>query len=125
MNRKYVAASIAFAIVSAGSAAHAQSAGNLLGAPITAVGNAVTGVGVAHAGIAPTVNNVSPTVEPATDGVTNAIVAAGTGISGTGQQASASGLRVGTTASGRPLVSVGTTNPNQQGSVAAVLNAHP
>ena len=125
MTRGILITSFTFAVLTTASTGHAQMAGNLVGAPVTALGNAVTGLGAAHAGIAPTVSHLSPTVEPVTDGVTNAIVAAGTGISGTGQNASANGVQVGATSSGRPLVSVGTSNPGQQGSLAAVLNGHP
>lgn len=107
-----------------GTAAQAQSAGNLLGTPVVVAGNLLTGAAAAHAGIAPTVNHVSPSAEPLTDGVTNAIGAAGAGTTSTGSEIQANGLRVGQTSSGKPAVSVGATQPANQGSVAAVLNGH-
>lgn len=104
--------------------AQAQSAGNLLGAPLVAGGNLLNGAAAAHAGIAPSVNQASPSVEPLTDGVTNAIAAAGAGASGSGSQVQANGLRVGSTSSGQPIASVGATQPANQGTVAALFNGH-
>lgn len=117
----YAALSIAILIPAT---AHAQSAGNLLGSPVVAAGNIVSGVaGLHHQALAPTVNGVVPTVGAATDGVTNALGAVGSGVTVTGQAIQQNGVVVGgPTTGGAPLVSVGSSNPATQGTVAAVAN---
>lgn len=107
-------------------AAQAQSVGNLLGSPVVAAGNIVTGVGALHhQALAPTVVGVAPNVGSVADGVTTALVNAGNGVAGTGQSVQSSGVIVGgATTGGAPLVSVGVSNPAQQGSVASLLNGH-
>jgi hypothetical protein len=106
--------------LSISSVAGAQTAGNLLGAPVTAVGGVVSNLGTVHARIAPLVTTVVPSANPVADGVTSGIRAVGAGVTGTGNSIQANGLLVGSSA-GRPLVSVGAP-PAHQGSVAAVLN---
>jgi hypothetical protein len=116
----------AFAGLSAAAPASAQSAGNLIGAPLVGAGVAVSGVaGAHHAGPAQVVNGVSPTLAPVTDGVTRAIGSVGDGVAGTGQSVQANGVVVGTQAGQQPLASVGATNPAGQGSVVSVLGGHP
>jgi len=103
--------------------AHAQTAGNLLGAPLVATGNVVYAVSAGHAQIAPTVNRVSPSVEPATDTVTNVLATSGFGVALTGANIQKNGVLVGASSTGgKPLVSVGATAAGNQGSLAAVLN---
>lgn len=106
--------------------AQAQSIGNLLGSPIVAAGNIVSGVsGLHHQVLAPTVTGVTPTVAPVADGVTHALGNVGAGVSGLGQGVQTNGVAVGgSTTGGAPLVSVGSSNPATQGSVAALLNGH-
>jgi hypothetical protein len=99
----------------------AQSVGNLLGGPVVAAGNIVSGVAaIHHQALAPTVSGVVPTVAPVADGVTNALGAVGSGVAATGQSVQQNGVVVG--AGGAPLVSVGSSNPATQGTVAAVAN---
>lgn len=105
------------------SAANAQlSTSSALGAPAVLGGDTVSGAAAGHAGVAPTVNQVLPAAEPATDGVTNALAAAGTGLTGTGQNIQANGLTVGTTGNGRPVASVGVNDSRKSGTVVGVLN---
>ncbi len=111
-----------FAGLGIGAAAQAQTASNLLGTPLVASGNLINGAASAHAGIAPTVNQVSPSAEGVTDGVTNAIAAAGAGVSGSGSQVQANGLLVGRRSNGQPLVSAGANNPANQGTLVAAAN---
>jgi hypothetical protein len=50
----------------------------------------------------------------------------GNALTATGQSAQSNGVTVGgATTGGAPLVSVGSSNPATQGSVAAVLNGQP
>lgn len=119
---KSVATIIASATFMFAAGANAQTAGNLLGAPVVTAGGLVSTAAAGHARIAPIVNRLSPTVEPVTDGVTNALAAAGAGVTSTGQSIQSNGLQVGSTSSGQPLVSVGKTQASTQGSVAALLN---
>lgn len=112
--------------LSLGTSAPAQTAGNLLGAPLAGVGTAVSGAAAAHhTGPAQVVNSVSPTLAPATDGVSNALAAVGQGVTTTGQGVQANGVVVGTQAGQRPLLSVGAGNPASQGSLVSALNGHP
>lgn len=116
----------ALTALSLGTTASAQTAGNLLGAPLTGVGAVVSGAAAAHhAGPAQVVNGVSPTLAPATDGVTSALAAVGQGVTATGQGVQANGVVVGTQAGQKPLLSVGTSNPASQGSLVSALNGHP
>ena len=103
--------------------AHAQTAGNLLGAPLVAGGGVISAAAAGHAQIAPTVNRISPSVEPATDTVTNTLAVAGFGVTATGAGIQNNGVLVGASSTGgKPLVSVGATAAGNQGSLAAVLN---
>jgi hypothetical protein len=106
------------------SGAQAQTAGNLLGAPLITTGSVLGSVAAGHAQIAPTVNKLSPTVEPVTDTVTNVLAVTGFGVASTGLGIQQKGVLVGSSASGKPLVSVGATAAANQGSLAAVLNGH-
>ena len=107
-------------------AAQAQSVGNLLGSPVVAAGNIVTGAaGLHHQALAPTVTGVTPSIAGTADGVTNALGAVGSGLTATGQGVQSNGVVVGgATTGGAPLVSVGSSNPATQGSVAALLNGN-
>ncbi len=125
MNRILILAAGACITATAGSAANAQAVGNLLGTPLVGVGNLLANTAGLHAGVATTVNTVAPGAENATDGVTNAITAVGSGVSASGNNISANGVQLVRGANGRPLVSVGTSAPANQGSVAALLNGHP
>lgn len=113
------------AVLGIGGAAQAQTASNILGAPLVAAGNGVNGAAAAHAGIAPVVNAAAPSAENVTDGVTNAVAAVGAGVTGSGQRVQSDGLLVGQTSNGQPLVSVGATAPGNQGRVASVLGGRP
>jgi hypothetical protein len=109
-------------------AAQAQTAGSLLGSPVVAAGNIVQGAaGLHHQALAPTVTGVAPNIGAGlADGVTNGLANVGNGLTGTGHNIQANGVTVGgATTGGAPLVSVGASNPAQQGSVAALLNGHP
>lgn len=103
---------------------HAQTAGNLLGAPLVAGGGVLSAAAAGHAQIAPTVNRISPTVEPVTDTVTNVLAVAGGGVTAAGAGVQTNGVLVGSSSTGKPLLSVGATAPANQGSLAAVLNGH-
>ena len=102
--------------------AQAQTAGNLLGAPLITAGSTLGTVAAGHAQIAPTVNRISPTVEPLTDTVTNTLAVTGFGVAATGVGIQKNGVLVGSSSTGKPLLSVGATAPANQGSLAAVLN---
>ena len=115
------AATIGVIALSISSVSKAQTAGNLLGAPVTATGQVVSTVATVHAHVAPAVTALVPSAKPHADGVTGAVAAAGTGVTGTGNSIQANGLLVGSSG-GKPLVSVG-ANPSHQGSVAAIANA--
>lgn len=117
-------AMVSFLSVALATGAHAQTAGNLLGAPLVAGGGVLSAASAGHAQIAPTVNRISPTAEPVTDTVTNVLGVAGSGVTGAGAGIQANGVLVGSSSTGKPLVSVGATAPANQGSLAAVLNGH-
>ncbi len=104
--------------------ANAQTAGNLLGAPLVAGGGVLSAAAAGHAQIAPTVNKISPTAEPLTDTVTTVLGQTGFGVTYAGKNIQDNGVVVGSSSTGKPLVSVGNTNPAGQGSLAAVLNGH-
>ncbi len=124
MKHLHCLAMVSLLSVALATAAHAQTAGNLLGAPLVAGGGVLSAAAAGHAQIAPTVNRISPTVEPVTDTVTNVLGVAGFGVASTGVSIQQKGVLVGSSSTGKPLVSVGATAPANQGSLAAVLNGH-
>ena len=124
MKHLHSAAMVSILSMALASSANAQTAGNLLGAPLVAGGGVISAAAAGHAQIAPTVNRISPTVEPVTDTVTNVLAVAGFGVTAAGANVQNNGVLVGSSSTGKPLVSVAATAPANQGSLVAVLNGH-
>jgi len=120
----FVKVVVASAVVLMPVCAQAQSGGNLLGSPVVAAGNIVSGVaGIHHQALGPSASGIVPTITPTADGVTNALGSVGTGLTNTGKRIQTDGVVVGGSGTGgAPLVSVRSSNPATQGTVAAVAN---